>query len=1369
MLLLVTGLIAGAFVWLGTESGRGFVLAQIMRLDLQSGLAVEAERIDGSIWSKATIHGLVLKDGQGPFLEAPELTIDWRPLRFVFRNTLDIKLLEAEEVRLLRVPVIKSTSEKLLPDFDILIGKLAIERLILEPGVAGRREQISLAGDADIRAGRAKLVLLANSLGGGDRLRLTLDAEPDRDRFDLAADLEAPAKGLIAGFIGSQETITARLRGAGSWERWQGRLDARLGSADLVELAITNRKGVFAVNGKAQPAMLLTGIAARLTGPEIAIDARATLGGERRNFALRLESEAIRLAARAQMPAGSETIEGGSLSASLLMPGAVDPRLSGEALRLGAKIAGTLADPLIDWTVTGESIAWGDISLLAMRGAGIVRPGQPEAQEAGLALPFSLSADRIIGVGAPAEALLRDVRLEGALRWQDGIITSDALRFRSNGLNGSAGFRLVLADNDYRLTLNAKAPRYTLAGLGQADISAVLLVQPQGAGAMISGQAEARATRLENKALLDFLGGLPRVSTSLRIAPDFSVALPDLRFSSPGLTLRGAGQRSAAGAISLDASGSARAAGPVAVALRGTLDAPDIRLKLARPGLGIGLADVDAHIVSAAAGWRFDASAASTYGPITARGVALTGAGPITLRVESASLLGLTASGDATATAAGPFAGEFAVSGQGLDGALVLADENGLQRLDLSAKAQGATLPMVTPVLIEKGKVRLGVVLRPEGPDVQGTIGFTGLERDTLRIDEGEATLRYAGGSGEASLSASGSRGIPFTVDGEISLSPSAIEVRGKGKIDRQAITLSGPARFSREGEDWVLAPVSLVAGSGKAEISGRIGADTRLQARVDALSLGLITAVYPRVDLAGTLSGRIDVRLPDGDTPQGRADLSIVGLSRAGVASSSLPISVGLTADLGLRGTVARAVIKRAGRTEGRAQLQIGPIAGGDAPFAERLQAATVKGMVRFNGPAQALWGLAGNDALDVRGPVSLAVDISGVLGDPQLAGTLRSSGARMENTTLGAVVEDIALESRFVGSRLDLTQFSGRVGKDGSVSGSGGIDLSANRSFPIDIRLKLENAQLINRDDFVGAATGNMRIATDEYGGVISGKLNIDRATFRIGRASVADVPVLNVTEKNVRALGRPQFAYVPPTRWLLSLEVAGDRRLFVSGMGIESEWQAKLKIIGGATTPELTGRVQLIRGDYDFAGRRFTLTRGDIRFQGGYPPDPLIDIAAESNNNGFTALLSITGTALKPAISFSSVPSLPEDEVLSRLLFGESVTNLSAPEAVQLAASLAGLRGGGGGFNPINSVRKGLGIDRLRILPADVATGRGTSVAAGQYIGRNVYVELSTDASGFTATNIEVSLTRSLSILSQVATLGGIGANLRWKRDY
>jgi translocation and assembly module TamB len=308
-----------------------------------------------------------------------------------------------------------------------------------------------------------------------------------------------------------------------------------------------------------------------------------------------------------------------------------------------------------------------------------------------------------------------------------------------------------------------------------------------------------------------------------------------------------------------------------------------------------------------------------------------------------------------------------------------------------------------------------------------------------------------------------------------------------------------------------------------------------------------------------------------------------------------------------------------------------------------------------------------------------------------------------------------------------------------------------------------------LINRDDLRGAATGSVRIHSDADGARISGKLDIDQARIALGTTSVADVPAMVVTEINGTAAKRPVARPVKPTIWQLDLDVDADNRLMVRGMGLDSEWSADVRVTGSIEKPRVTGKVTLVRGDYDFAGKRFALTRGDVRFTGNYPPDPIINIVAENTSSNFTATLRITGTAQRPQISFSSVPALPEDEVLSRVLFGESVTNLSAPEALQLAGALATLRGGNGGLNPINAIRKGLGIDRLRILPADTTRGRKTSIAAGQYIGDRVYVEITTDAQGFTATSVEVSLTRSLSILSEIATLGGTSLNVRWKRDY
>jgi translocation and assembly module TamB len=236
-----------------------------------------------------------------------------------------------------------------------------------------------------------------------------------------------------------------------------------------------------------------------------------------------------------------------------------------------------------------------------------------------------------------------------------------------------------------------------------------------------------------------------------------------------------------------------------------------------------------------------------------------------------------------------------------------------------------------------------------------------------------------------------------------------------------------------------------------------------------------------------------------------------------------------------------------------------------------------------------------------------------------------------------------------------------------------------------------------------------------------------------------------------------------------WRLALDVAAPNRLTVTGLGLASEWRANLRVAGTVTEPAISGEAVMLRGTYDFAGRRFDLVRGNIHFAGEAPVNPEIDIAAEARVQGLSAQIRVTGRSQRPEIAFTSTPALPQDELLSRILFGTSITNLSAPEAVQLAAAVASLNDPRGGLDPINALRRTVGLDRLRILPADVTQGIGTQLAAGKYLGRRVYVEVITDGRGYSATTVEYQITRWLSILSSISTIGRESVNVRVSRDY
>jgi translocation and assembly module TamB len=458
------------------------------------------------------------------------------------------------------------------------------------------------------------------------------------------------------------------------------------------------------------------------------------------------------------------------------------------------------------------------------------------------------------------------------------------------------------------------------------------------------------------------------------------------------------------------------------------------------------------------------------------------------------------------------------------------------------------------------------------------------------------------------------------------------------------------------------------------------------------------------------------------------------------------------------------RAVAASDGRIVGRAQAKFAPM--GSGPLVAELMNAPMFAQLRYSGPADTLWRLTGSEVIDLSGPLAVGADVSGRMADPVIRGALKTQNARLESQVTGMVVDQLNASARFSGPQLLFDQITGHTAGNGAVTGNGNVTFAGGQVL-LGLRFNAQDALLLNRDDVAARVTGPLRLTSDANGGVISGDLKMTKGRFQLGRASAA----ASVPQLNVRNTGLDPDEVIEPAavhRWKLDLKLAGPN-LSVTGLGIDSRWRTNLQIGGFADAPRFTGRADLVQGNYDFAGRVFRLDRGVIRFQGESPPNPLLDIHAEAAVQGLDANVVVQGTGLKPEISFSSTPAMPQDELLSRLLFGTSITNLSAPEALQLASAVAALQSGSGSLDPINAVRRAVGLDRLRIVPADVSTGQKTAIAAGKYITRKLFVEVVTDGQGYSATQLEYQLTRWISLLSTLSTVGRSSASVRVSKDY
>src|SRR5690606_34271476 len=159
----------------------------------------------------------------------------------------------------------------------------------------------------------------------------------------------------------------------------------------------------------------------------------------------------------------------------------------------------------------------------------------------------------------------------------------------------------------------------------------------------------------------------------------------------------------------------------------------------------------------------------------------------------------------------------------------------------------------------------------------------------------------------------------------------------------------------------------------------------------------------------------------------------------------------------------------------------------------------------------------------------------------------------------------------------------------------------------------------------------SGTLNISRADREGWIRGDLRLPELRYVVVNQSSETVPELEgvhhkgvsiepatETDSDVRSL----------SLWNLDIRLRADNQIFISGMGLESEWEADLRVIGTTAHPRVVGEMTARRGTYNFAGREFDLDEGRITFDGGELTNPRLNIAASAQVNEITGLINITG---------------------------------------------------------------------------------------------------------------------------------------------
>ena len=272
--------------------------------------------------------------------------------------------------------------------------------------------------------------------------------------------------------------------------------------------------------------------------------------------------------------------------------------------------------------------------------------------------------------------------------------------------------------------------------------------------------------------------------------------------------------------------------------------------------------------------------------------------------------------------------------------------------------------------------------------------------------------------------------------------------------------------------------------------------------------------------------------------------------------------------------------------------------------------------------------------------------------------------------------------------------------------------------------------------------------------------------------GGTALIDVEHINIPVAVEQTLMRARIddasgAPIPQSRpagVLLDININAPNQIFIRGRGLDAEVGGSVRITGPIGDIQPVGAFTLSRGRLAILGQRVTFESGTVTLVGDL--DPVLNLVARVQGEDITVLVTVSGRASDIDVSFSSSPMLPQDEVLSRLIFDRSLSELSPLQLAKLAAAAAELVGGGGGNGLVDSLRGAAGLDDLDI----VTDSQGNvAVQAGTYLQDNVYLGVQAGAGGQSKVTINLDVTDDLKVTGSAGQDGDSSLGVYYEQDY
>src|SRR6266436_4636774 len=443
----------------------------------------------------------------------------------------------------------------------------------------------------------------------------------------------------------------------------------------------------------------------------------------------------------------------------------------------------------------------------------------------------------------------------------------------------------------------------------------------------------------------------------------------------------------------------------------------------------------------------------------------------------------------------------------------------------------------------------------------------------------------------------------------------------------------------------------------------------------------------------------------------------------------------------------------------------------------------AELTGSVQFTGRRTVAMKLNGSVDLrllsgymtnvDVNGHADINTSFEGTLDRPRIIGRVKLNNASVRSADFPTGLSNVKGDLVFDANRLFFENVTGEAG-GGQITLAGTANYS-ERPFRYDVIAKTDRIRIRYPEGMSWLVGGSLRLSGTPDGGLLSGKVQVQRVTLSQGIEAVGSLTSGSSSGSTTSNFLRN-----------LQLDVEGsstpDTRLEWPGAHLEAE--SSLRARGTAEHPILLGHIHVLSGDLYFHDNRYKVTRGDLNFANPFRMDPVINFEATTNIQQYEITLNFTGQASKMSLSYRSDPPLPGNDIVTLLALGQTSSETTIHGGVTGQSGAAGNSGATALLSEAISSQLGgrverlFGITRFRVDPGLAGFGTTTS---GQNVGARVTVEQqvtrdltvtyvsNVSSSQQQVIQVEYNLNRNISIVGLRDQNGTFGVDIKIKKRF